>query len=315
MFEKYTETARKVIFFARYEASQRGGEYVDTEHLLLGVLRGDPPLARRVLKDPMRMNSIREQLEAQTSQAGKTSKNSDLPLTHASRNVLKRAAKEAELAKDKHISTEHLFLALILEREYKASKLLLANGVTAAQLNHELLNPEPASPPEARPVLVPSVKRAVARTAPQYADLTLEARNGARSPLIGREHELESIVRILSRRNRCNPVLIGEPGVGKDALVRGLAQKIVDGDVPGILDGRTVIYDVMQHALVLSAHDGGLPAIATQSNVILYVHGLFDLPGSGAAWSILEVTHMLEPRLSRNRGYSRLRRAPPPGTA
>jgi ATP-dependent Clp protease ATP-binding subunit ClpC len=298
MFEKYTETARKVIFFARYEASQLGGEYVDTEHLLLGVLRGDPPLARRVLKDARQIKSIREQIEKQFSQGDKISVSVDLPLTKASKTVMTRAAKEAELAKDQHVSTEHLFLALILEQECNASKILISNGVTAAQLKIAIMAAEPANPPETGPVLVPSVRRAVARTVAQHTDLTLEAREGKLNPLIGRQRELESIVRILSRRNRCNPVLIGEPGVGKDALVRGLAQRIADGDVPASLDGRRVIA-MDATALLLSAHDDGLPSIATELGTILYVHGLFDLSGKGADWSILEATRMLEPHLSR----------------
>jgi ATP-dependent Clp protease ATP-binding subunit ClpC len=298
MFEKYTEAARKIIFFARYEASQLGSEHIDTQHLLLGVFRSDPPLARRVLKDPRQIKSIREQIEKQFSQAATASVSGDFPLTQACKTVMKRAAKEAELSKDNHISTEHLFLALVLVEECNASKILMANGVTAAQLKHEMMNSEPANPPEAGPVLVPAVRRAVARIPTQYTDLTLEAREGKLSPLIGRERELESIVRILSRRNRCNPVLIGEPGVGKDAVVRGLARKIADGDVPASLDGRPVIA-IDATALLLSAHDDGLPSIATELGTILYVHGLFDLSGKGAGWSILEATRMLEPHLSR----------------
>jgi ATP-dependent Clp protease ATP-binding subunit ClpC len=304
MFEKYTETARKVIFFARYEASQLGGEFVDTEHLLLGVLRGDPPLARRVLKDPRQIESIRKQVEKQFSQGDQTSVSGDFPLTKDSKTVMTRAAKEAELAKDQHVSTEHLFLALILEQECNASKILIANGVTAVQVKHEMTNFEPANPPEAGPVLVPAVRRAVPRTAAQYIDLTQDAGDGKLSPLIGRERELESIVRILLRRTRCNPVLIGEPGVGKDALVRGLARKIAHGDVPVSLDGRRVIA-IDATALLLSAHDESLPSIATATGTILYIHGLFDLsglcdvPGRGAGWSILEATRMLEPHLSR----------------
>ncbi len=114
MFEKYTEAARKVIFFARYEASQLGGDYIDTEHLLLGVFRSDPPLARRVLRDPRQIRSIREELEKQSSGAEKVTVSVDLPLTQISKTVLTRAAKEAELANHPQICPEHLFLALIL---------------------------------------------------------------------------------------------------------------------------------------------------------------------------------------------------------
>jgi ATP-dependent Clp protease ATP-binding subunit ClpC len=267
MFEKYTEAARKVIFFARYEASQLGGEYIDTEHLLLGVFRSDPPLARRVLKSPQQISSIREQVEKQSSQHDKVSVSVDLPLTKTSRTVLTRAAKEAELANHPNICPEHLFLALILVEGCTASKILIANGVTLAQVKREASNP---TPPEAGPVLVPRMKPAGTQR-----DLTLEARDGKLSPLIGRERELESIIRILSRRDRSNPVLIGEPGVGKDALVRGLAQKIADGDVPANLDRRPVI------AIEASA----LTTMTSEGNAVLYVHGLFDLPGRSDIWN------------------------------
>src|SRR5580704_4178850 len=158
MFEKYTEAARKIIFFARYEASQLGGEHIDTEHLLLGVLRSDPPMARRVLKDPRQIRSIREQIEKQFSQPGKISVSVDLPLAQTSKIVLTRAAKEADLANHPNICPGHLFLALILVEECNASKILKSNGVTAAQLKQEMMNAEPANPPEARPVLVPPMK-------------------------------------------------------------------------------------------------------------------------------------------------------------
>ena len=279
MFEKYTEAARKVIFFARYEASQLGGEYIDTEHLLLGVFRSDPSLAHRVLKDPRQIRSIREQVEKQFSQRDKTSVSVDLPLTRISRTVLTRAAKEAELANHPNVCPGHLFLALILVEECHASKILISNGVTAVQLKHEVMNPEPPDPPEAGPVLVPRAKPAGAQIVPQYRDLTQEARDGKLSPLIGRERELGTIVRILSRRNRCNPVLIGEPGVGKDALVRGLAQKIADGDVPANLDGRSVV----------AIEGSAPPAIPGEVNfTILYIHGLFDRPETSDTWNTLE---------------------------
>ncbi len=181
-----------------------------------------------------------------------------------------------------------MFLALILVEECTASKILIANGVTPAQVKDATSN---TAPPEAGPVLVPRMK-----PTGTHSDLTLEARDGKLSPLIGRERELESIVRILSRRDRCNPVLIGEPGVGKDALVRGLAQKIADGDVSAKLDGRPVL--AIEGSALKTSH---LAAKATRSSTFTVSSICLKAATSGT----------LSKRTFRAADCSASRRAPP----
>ena len=233
MFEKYTETARRVIFFARYEASQFGSKTIDTEHLLLGVLREDRPLALRLLKSPEKVQSIREQIEKRFSPREKVSTSVDLPLSWECKRVLTFGAEEARRLNHAHITPEHFLLGLLREQECAAAKIMLDNGLTASQVEENALDFSPASTPDAAAVVVPLPEGS--------RDLTAEARSGSLNPLIGRDQELDRIVRILSRRSRNSAVLIGEPGVGKNTLVQGLAQRIADGVVPQNLAERTIV--------------------------------------------------------------------------
>ena len=229
MFEKYTETARRVIFFARYEASTFGSQYIETEHLLLGILRilrTDGLLAIRLFKAPTKAESIREQVEKQfPPQREKITTSVDLPVSQQFKRVMTYAAEEAERLNDERIAPGHLLLGLLRVEECAASKIMAENGLTSAQVEQALLPGAGAGP-------------VVVSTPPgSCRDLTAEARKGTLNPLIGREGELDRMVQILSRRARNNPVLIGEPGVGKNALVGGLAQRIADcarsGDAHG----------------------------------------------------------------------------------
>src|SRR5579863_5426859 len=222
MFEKYTETARKVIFYARYEASQFGCEHIDTEHLLLGILREDGPLALRLFKEPEKVASIRQRIEKQFPRREKISTTVDLPLSADCKRVLTYGAEEAERLQDDYIAPEHFLLGLLREPGCVASKIMVENGLTASQVERELLPVSPARKQVA-------VQRRVASAIGNSRDLTAEARSGTLNALIGRERELERTIQILSRRTRNNAVLVGEPGVGKNAIVQGLAQRIADG--------------------------------------------------------------------------------------
>jgi ATP-dependent Clp protease ATP-binding subunit ClpC len=265
MFQKYTEKARKAIFFARYEASQFGSEYIETEHLLLGILRDDRALALRLLKAHEKLYSIREKIEKQLPRREKISTSVDLPLSHDCKRVLKYAEEESERLSDDHIAPEHLLLGLLREEDCSAAKIMLEHGITFSQLEQARL------PLSAEPIPVSPLSDGV-------RDLTAEAREGKLNPLIGRTAELESIIRILSRRTRNNPALIGEPGVGKNALIEGLAQRIADGAVPENLTDRPI--------LVIDAGTLALADLTNRPNAILCVHGLFDLARKGAGWGI-----------------------------
>jgi ATP-dependent Clp protease ATP-binding subunit ClpC len=291
MFERYTETARQAIFVARFEASQVGSEYIETEHLLLGILRADGPLAIRLLKAPTKIESIREQIEKQQVRREKLSTSIDLPLSHQCKRVLAYSAEVAENLNHKSITPEHLVLGLLRETDCLASKMMVESGVTASRVNQEVsrLSPSGTKPEKASPQIAGS------------RDLTAATGSAALSPLIGRERELERTVQILSRRTRNNPVLIGEPGVGKNAIVHGLAQRIAEGDAPPTLSDRLIL-EIDASALISSdqgeSDAANLAETATRSNTILYIHGLFDLAGKSGGWNLQRAIQLLEPQLA-----------------
>jgi ATP-dependent Clp protease ATP-binding subunit ClpC len=289
VFEKYTEKARRVVFFARYEASDFGSEYIETEHLLLGTLREDRALWVWLLKAPVTVQSIREQVERQLPRREKISTSVDLPLSRECKRVLAHAAEEAERLKDDHIAPEHFLLGVLREPECGASKVMAAHGITSFQLEQSLLPPIAVLTPAAGPAPVTSLFE-------NSRDLTADAIEGRLNPLIGREREMERTIGILSRRARNNPVMIGEPGVGKNALVEGLAQRIANGVVPEALAERSIVA-IDASSLLSFPRDGKLPGIGSRPNPILYVQGLFDLAGKGGGWSALEALRVLEPHL------------------
>ena len=289
MFESYTEAARKVVFFARYEASRFGSEYIGAEHLLLGILRTDDPLALRLLKAPEKIESIREQVEKQFSRREKVSTSVDLPLSLECKRVLAYGAEEVERLNQKDVAVVHLLLGLLREEKCAASKILVKAGLTASQLRQEAIRLSPASTSSAGPAKLSSLTEGC-------RDLTAAARDGNLSPLIGRERELERTIQILSRRTKSNPVLIGEAGVGKNTIVHGLAQRIADGVVPASLAERPIL--AIDASSLLSDEGAKLSAITNERNAILYVRGLFDLAGKGAGWGAMEAMHVLEPHLA-----------------
>src|ERR1039458_7729539 len=221
MFERYTEKARRVIFFARYEASQFGSPYIETEHLLLGLLREDKALTNRFLRSHASVESIRKQIEGHTTIREKVSTSVDLPLSNECKRVLAYAAEEAERLGHKHIGTEHLLLGLLREEKCFAAEILQERGLKLTQIRDELARvTQEKAPPQQR-------QRESSLLAEFSRDLTQAAMDGQLDPLVGRDGELERVVQILCRRTKNNPVLIGEPGVGKTAIVEGLAQRIV----------------------------------------------------------------------------------------
>src|SRR6202165_3421718 len=233
MFERYTEKARRVIFFARYEASQFGSPYLETEHLLLGRRREDKALANRFLRSHAAIESIRKQIEAHTTIREKVSTSVDLPLSHECKRVLAYGAEEAERLSHKHIGTEHLLLGLLREEKSFAAEILHERGLRLSQVREEIArsSSEKSSNRPKESSLLSEFSR----------DLTQAAMDGLLDPLIGRDYELERVVQILCRRTKNNPVLIGEPGVGKTAIVEGLAQKVADGDVPSFLADKRIL--------------------------------------------------------------------------
>src|SRR6185503_13925330 len=282
MFERYTEKARRVIFFARYEASQFGAQAIETEHILLGLLREDKQLAQKFFRSPhSTVESIRKEIEGRTPLRDKVSASVDLPLSQSAKRVLSYAADESERLQHRHIGTEHLLLGILREEKSSAAEILYERGLRLNQIRDDLMR-------------VQQSERAMAakKDAPHLAefsrDLTEAASNDILDPLIGREGEIERVVQILCRRTKNNPVLIGEPGVGKTAIGEGLAQRIISGDVPeGLRDRRVVALDV--GALIAGAKYRGefedrLKAVLQEiqdadGTVILFIDELHTIVG------------------------------------
>ena len=214
MFELYTEKARRVIFYARYEASQLGSPYVETEHLLLGLLREDKALTNRFLGSHASVESIRKQIEGVTVIREKVSTSVDLPISDECKRILAYASEEAEKLGHKHIGTEHLLLGVLREENCFGAKLLKERGVQIASVREQLANPETKTSPQ--------ISAAAAPSAPGlFRDLTQAAFEGSLDPVIGRDLELATIIEVLCS-SRKNPVLLGPRGAGKTTIVHGL---------------------------------------------------------------------------------------------
>jgi len=301
MFERYTEKARRVIFFARYEASQFGSPYIETEHLLLGLLREDKALSNRFLRSHASVESIRKQIEAHTTIREKVSTSVDLPLSNECKRVLAYAAEEAERLSNKHIGTEHLLLGLLREEKCFASEILLERGLRLSTVRDELAKTTQERAPQAARSRESSILAEFSR------DLTQAALDNQLDPLVGRDAEVDRVIQILCRRTKNNPVLIGEPGVGKTAIVEGLAQRISDGDVPSFLADKRVLGLDLSLIVAGTKYRGQfeerlktiMKELMENQNSIIFIDELHTLVGAGSAEGSLDAANILKPALSR----------------
>ncbi len=301
MFERYTEKARRVIFFARYEASQFGSPYIETEHLLLGLIREDKNLTTRFFpRASITVQDIRKKIEGRTQVRPRVSTSVDLPFSEESKRVLNCASEESERYSHKHIGVEHMLLALLQQEKSVAAEILKEHGLRPGMIREEL----------SRGI---SEKHAQNRPKEQLSlvefsrDLTEGAANNALDPLIGRETEIERMIQILCRRTKNNPVLIGEPGVGKTAIVEGLAQRIVSGQVPPQLADRRILALDISLIVAGTKYRGQfeerlktiMKELAENRNLIVFVDELHTLMGAGSAEGSLDAANILKPALSR----------------
>ena len=239
MFERYTERARRVLFFARYEASQLGSISIETEHLLLGLIREGKGLTSRIFaRSHLSLENIRKEIEGRTVFREKVSTSVEIPFSAETKRVLQFAAEEADRLLHNYIGTEHLLLGILREERSVAASILMEKGMRLNAVREDivqLLNEKTTLTRVKETPLLAEFSR----------DLTESAMKNQLDPLVGREHELERVQQVLCRRTKNNAVLIGEPGVGKTAIVEGLAQKIVYGDVPHFLaDKRILALDI-----------------------------------------------------------------------
>src|SRR6187399_1162813 len=301
MFERYTERARRVLFFARYEATQLGSTSIETEHLLLGLIREGKGLTSRIFaRSHLSLENIRKEIEGRTVFREKVSTSVEIPFSAETKRVLGFAAEEADRLLHTYIGTEHLLLGILREERSVAASILYEKGMRLASVRDDivqLLNEKTApTRPKETPLLAEFSR-----------DLTEAAMKNQLDPLVGRDVELERVQQVLCRRTKNNAVLIGEPGVGKTAIVEGLAQKIVYGDVPHFLaDKRILALDI---SLIVAGtkyrgqFEERLKAIMKEltdnPNIIIFIDELHTLVGAGSAEGSLDAANILKPALSR----------------
>jgi ATP-dependent Clp protease ATP-binding subunit ClpC len=300
VFERFTEKARRVIFFARYEASQYGSPYIETEHLLLGLLREDKALASRFLKAHSSIEAIRREIESRITVRERIPTSVDVPLSHECKRILNYAQEEADRLGHKHVGTEHLLLGTLREEKSFAAEILQERNLRLSAVREDLLRSSGEKAPASRPKessLLSEFSR----------DLTQAALEGQLDPLVGRDRELERVIQILCRRTKNNPVLIGEPGVGKTAIVEGLAQRIADGDVPPFLADKRILALDLSLIVAGTKYRGQfeerlktiMKELMESQNAIIFIDELHTLVGAGSAEGSLDAANILKPALSR----------------
>ena len=301
----FTDRVKKVMQIAREEAVRLGNDYVGTEHLLLGLIKEGDGVAVAVLRS---MSVDLEELSANiekaiTSTGGMMTIGQMLPFTPRAKKVLEIAANEARSMSHKYIGTEHLLLALMKDTESTASNALASAGLeyekVKEEINRVLRGGETAS--------VPKEKSKTPFLDHFGRDLTALAREGKLDPVIGREKEIERVVQILSRRKKNNPVLIGEPGIGKTAIVEGLAQKIIDKSIPQILENKRVVNLDMASIVAGTKYRGQfeerikalMVELQKNDNVIIFIDELHTIVGAGGSEGSLDASNIFKPALSR----------------
>ena len=301
MFERYTERARRVLFFARYEASQLGSISIETEHLLLGLIREGKGLTSRIFaRSHLSLENIRKEIEGRTVFREKVSTSVEIPFSTETKRVLQYSAEEADRLLHNYIGTEHLLLGILREDRSVGASILTERGMRLNTVREDivqLLNEK----------TTPTRVKETPLLAEFSRDLTEWAIKNQLDPLVGRHVEVERVQQVLCRRTKNNAVLIGEPGVGKTAIVEGLAQKIVYGDVPHFLAGKRIL--ALDISLIVAGtkyrgqFEERLKAIMKEltenSNIIVFIDELHTLVGAGSAEGSLDAANILKPALSR----------------
>jgi ATP-dependent Clp protease ATP-binding subunit ClpC len=301
MFEKYNEKARRALFFARYEASKLGSRVIESEHILLGVLREGEEIIKEIFS---RFNVKPEQISREVGGdrlfVDRISSSAELPLSEESKKILAYAAHEAESMLHQYVGTEHLLIGILRVESSTAARILTAKGLNVYGVREETISILKEREADKQKKELPFLA--------EYArDLTAMAHSAQFDPLIGREKEVERIIQILSRRTKNNPILLGEPGVGKTAIVEGLAQRIVDGNVPLFIANKRILS--LDLSLIVAGTKyrgqfeerlkGIIKELKENTDIIIFIDEIHSLIGAGSAEGSLDAANILKPALSR----------------
>ncbi|MCA0336924.1 MAG: ATP-dependent Clp protease ATP-binding subunit [Actinobacteria bacterium] len=316
MFERFTDRARRVVVLAQEEARMLNHNYIGTEHILLGLIHEGEGVASKALEQlGVSLDSVREQVQEIIGQ-GQQAPTGHIPFTPRAKKVLELSLREALQLGHNYIGTEHILLGLIREGEGVAAQVLVKLGADLARVRQTVIQlisgyqgGKEAAGATAGPGSGPAEGTpAGSLVLDQFGrNLTVAAREGKLDPVIGREKEIERVMQVLSRRTKNNPVLIGEPGVGKTAVVEGLAQDIVRGDVPETLKDKQ-LYTLDLGALVAGSRYRGdfeerlkkvLKEIRTRGDIVLFIDEIHTLVGAGAAEGAIDAASILKPMLAR----------------
>lgn len=310
MFERFTDRARRVVVLAQEEARMLNHNYIGTEHILLGLIHEGEGVAAKALESlSISLEAVRSQVEEIIGQ-GQQAPSGHIPFTPRAKKVLELSLREALQLGHNYIGTEHILLGLIREGEGVAAQVLIKLGADLARVRQQVIQllsgyqgketVASGGPAEGTP--------STSLVLDQFGrNLTQAAREGKLDPVIGREKEIERVMQVLSRRTKNNPVLIGEPGVGKTAVVEGLAQAIVKNDVPETLKDKQ-LYSLDLGALVAGSRYRGdfeerlkkvLKEIRTRGDIILFIDEIHTLVGAGAAEGAIDAASILKPMLAR----------------
>jgi len=301
MFERFNENVRRALFFARYEASRAASHQIATEHVLLGMLReADETLIDLCESVGIDIRQIRDELLGEGVSLEPVSSSPDLPLAEETKRALAFAVHEAESMGHSRIGTEHLVLGLLRIEDGHAAQFLVAKGLDLYQLRDEVIRRGHELEAEESASATPNIT--------EYArDLNRTAADGGFDPLIGRDTEVERLIQILSRRTKNNPLLLGEAGVGKTAIVEGLASRIVDGSVPLPLANRRIL--ALDLSLLVAGTKyrgqfeerlkGLLRELQGHGEIIIFIDEIHSLIGTGSAEGSLDAANIIKPALSR----------------
>ncbi|MCJ7755524.1 MAG: ATP-dependent Clp protease ATP-binding subunit [Thermoanaerobaculales bacterium] len=301
MFERFNEHVRRSLFFARYEASRSSSRSIATQHVLLGMLReADPVFGELLGGKGVNARELRDELLGERMSIERVSTSPDLPLAEETKKALAYAVHEAESMGHPSVGSEHLVLGLLRVEESTAAQYLTSRGLELFQLREEVVRRGRELEAEATAQATPNIV--------EYSrDLTMIAAEGGFDPLIGREQEVERMVQILSRRTKNNPLLLGESGVGKTAIVEGLATRIIDGSVPVHLSDRRIL--ALDLSLLVAGTKyrgqfeerlkGFLKELHEHPEIIIFIDEIHSLIGTGSAEGSLDAANIIKPALSR----------------